>query len=266
MSSSGDLRARLIGTVYFLPLIAALAYGHPFSAVAGCLAIGWVAFEAVFILSGGQVKTADRLLIALILAVFWLAFLPVTGIGLVLIGAGLCGAGLLFVRGREAAFISLLFFASLSLGALLAANNGHYVLICLAAVISAGDVGAYICGRLLGGPKLAPRISPSKTWSGAVGGLVSSLLVVGLLLVLFDQAGSDAVGWGFAVLVSLLAQSGDLFESRLKRRLGVKDSGTIVPGHGGALDRFDGYLTVLPVVMLADAAGFTPFWLKASGL
>ena len=91
MSSSGDLRARLIGTVYFLPLIAALVYGYPFSAVAGCLAIGWVAFEAVFILSGGQVKTADRLLIALIPAAFWLAFLPVTGIGLLLIGAGLWG-------------------------------------------------------------------------------------------------------------------------------------------------------------------------------
>ena len=155
--------------------------------------------------------------------------------------------------------------ASASLGALLAKDDGHLVLICLAAVISAGDIGAYLAGRAFGGPKLAPKISPSKTWSGAVGGLACSLLVVGGLSGVLSSDLTELSGWAFALLVCVLAQSGDLFESRLKRRLGIKDSGSFVPGHGGALDRFDGYLSVLPVVMVADVVHFTPFWLQVSG-
>ena len=77
---------------------------------------------------------------------------------------------------------------------------------------------------------------------------------------------SEPAGWAFAILVCVFAQSGDLFESRVKRRLGIKDSGSFVPGHGGALDRFDGYLSVLPLIITIDFFHYTPFWPRLSAL
>ena len=265
MSSSGDLRARLVGSIYFIPLLVMIILGHPFSVIAGWMAIGWVAYEAVSILTAGKSGWPQRLFWLAILLPFGLVFLPVPPAFMVAVGGGLWTAALLLNNRREPGFVSLMVCASASLGVLLAKENGHLVLICLAAVVSAGDVGAYVSGRLLGGPKLAPQISPSKTWSGAIGGLGSSLAVVAGLAVWLGTDVSAFSGWGFAVLVCVLAQSGDLFESGLKRRLGIKDSGSLVPGHGGALDRFDGYLAVLPVVIVADMLHYTPFWLRVTG-
>jgi phosphatidate cytidylyltransferase len=119
----------------------------------------------------------------------------------------------------------------------------------LLAVIWATDIGAYICGRLIGGPKLAPSVSPKKTWSGAVGGVVWAVIA------------SAAVYWAYhglllphlavlAVLLSILSQAGDLFESALKRRYEVKDSGALIPGHGGLMDRFDGLWAAAPLAAL----------------
>ena len=162
MSSSGDLRARLIGSFYFVPLLAAMIFGYPLSALAGCIAIGWVAYEAVSILTGGRTGWSQRLFWLVIVLAFGIVFLPVSSVWMALIGAGLWAAAILLNNRREPAFVSLMVFASASLGAMLAKENGHLVLICLAAVISAGDVGAYISGRVLGGPKLAPQISPFK--------------------------------------------------------------------------------------------------------
>lgn len=266
MASSGDLRARLIGSLYFIPLLIAMVYGQPLSALAGCTAIGWLAYEAVVMLRGAQRGWLDKGLWAVLVLAFWPAYLPLSGLQAALVGTGLWGAALVLNKRGEHTFVSLLFLASFSLGAMLAKDGGHLVLICLAAVISAGDVGAYLFGRVFGGPKLAPHISPSKTWSGAVGGLACSLLVVAGLSVMFGAVLPGLASLVFAVGVCVLAQSGDLFESSLKRRLGIKDSGSFVPGHGGALDRFDGYLAALPVVMLADAVHFTPVWLQVSGL
>jgi len=115
-------------------------------------------------------------------------------------------------------------------------------------LVWASDVGAYLVGRLAGGPKLAPRISPGKTWSGAAGGLVSAMLV-GVAATLLDtdlSSAAKAAEMPQAVLVAaflgLAAQAGDLLESALKRHVGVKDSGRLIPGHGGLLDRMDGLL------------------------
>ncbi len=115
-------------------------------------------------------------------------------------------------------------------------------------LVWATDIGAYLAGRLIGGPRLAPAISPGKTWSGAVGGLLAAG-VVGIL------AGGLAAG-GIAGLLSLVAQAGDLAESAAKRRAGVKDSGHLIPGHGGLLDRLDGLLAAGPAAaLLALIAG-----------
>jgi phosphatidate cytidylyltransferase len=108
-------------------------------------------------------------------------------------------------------------------------------------VVWATDIAAYLVGRIVGGPRLAPSISPGKTWSGAVGGFLGALLV-GLV------AGLAALP--LAAALSVVAQAGDLMESGLKRRFGVKDSGKLIPGHGGLLDRLDGVLTAAPAAAL----------------
>ena len=116
------------------------------------------------------------------------------------------------------------------------------------------DTFAYFAGRSIGGPKLAPRISPSKTWSGLIGGLIGAELL-GALVAYWLQLGSPFLYIGG--FMGLISQAGDLFESWLKRRAGVKDSGTILPGHGGALDRLDGFL---PVVLATLAILMTGLW------
>ncbi len=107
------------------------------------------------------------------------------------------------------------------------------------------DIGAYMVGRLIGGPKLAPRISPGKTWSGSAGGLLTAA-VVGALLAGSLEA-SPLVAFAAGGVLSLCAQGGDLLESAIKRKLGVKDSGRTIPGHGGLFDRLDGFLAAAPV-------------------
>ena len=116
-------------------------------------------------------------------------------------------------------------------------------------VVWAGDIGAYLVGRWVGGPRLAPHISPGKTWSGAVGGLLAAV-AAGLLAA---HVLSDAATWRVVVVAAALgivAQAGDLLESFVKRRLEVKDSGHLIPGHGGLFDRLDGVLAAAPVAAL----------------
>ncbi|AHE54556.1 phosphatidate cytidylyltransferase [Sphingomonas sanxanigenens] len=120
------------------------------------------------------------------------------------------------------------------------------------ALVWATDIGAYFAGRLIGGPKIAPSVSPNKTWAGLAGGMVAAL-VTGLL---FHVLGGLTIGLALASApLAAVAQAGDFFESALKRNAGVKDSGTILPGHGGVLDRLDGLVPVSVVVALILAAG-----------
>jgi len=145
-------------------------------------------------------------------------------------------------------------------GAGQAAAIGLYWVFFLYIAVWATDVGAYLFGRALGGPKLAPRISPNKTWSGAWGGILCS--VAGAVCFLFwassdahfliaDIELRDVLNWKLlipaAFLLSLVAQAGDLLESWFKRRFNVKDSGHILPGHGGIMDRVDGLLPAAAV-------------------
>jgi phosphatidate cytidylyltransferase len=110
-------------------------------------------------------------------------------------------------------------------------------------LVIATDVGAYFVGRTVGGPKLWPRISPNKTWSGLAGGMVASAIAL-LLLSMPNSLGRAIYLIVFGFLVAIVAQAGDLFESRMKRMAGVKDSGRMLPGHGGLFDRLDGLLGV----------------------
>ncbi len=126
------------------------------------------------------------------------------------------------------------------------------------AVVWSTDIAAYFTGRALGGPKLWPAVSPKKTWSGALGGAAAGVLA-GLVVSLVAQGAG--VVWPFGIMATIIAafisssagQLGDLFESALKRRHDVKDSGSIIPGHGGVLDRLDAFVVVVTIVAIAAA-------------
>ena len=122
----------------------------------------------------------------------------------------------------------------------------------LMVVTWATDICAYFAGRSIGGPKLAPRISPNKTWAGLIGGIIGAA-IFGYLTAYWLELGSPFLYIGGAMAV--IAQAGDLYESWVKRRAGVKDSGTILPGHGGVLDRLDGLLPVVLATLALLMAG-----------
>lgn len=120
---------------------------------------------------------------------------------------------------------------------------GFYALVFPLLIVWVTDIGGYFAGRTFGGPKLAPRISPKKTWAGAIGGLVLSIVLA---------LAAAWLGWGrlvpmlvVGILLSIVSQFGDLFESWVKRQFDVKDSSQIIPGHGGLLDRLDGFVAAI---------------------
>lgn len=128
-------------------------------------------------------------------------------------------------------------------------NNEHIgmgLVIFIIAIVIATDVCAYFVGKKFGRTKLAPRISPGKTWEGLVGGVAGAALVGLLCASLTPEPDTLAKTIILAMLLAFVAQAGDLFESHIKREAGVKDSGQLIQGHGGVLDRFDGILTAAP--------------------
>lgn len=124
------------------------------------------------------------------------------------------------------------------------ADNGAWLVLWVFAIVWATDIGAYFTGRAIGGPKLAPAISPGKTWAGFYGGVVAAAITGGAWAMF---TGLRPILFLLAPLFSVAAQGGDLFESWMKRRAGVKDSGDWLPGHGGVFDRLD---ALLPVAIL----------------
>lgn len=211
--AKSDLPLRLVSAVVLVAL------------AAGALWLGGIAF-ALLLAAGGGLMLAE-----------WIAIvrkMPLGGgarNGLIVLGTVLSMAaigGLWVVRDQLGFTAALWVFA----------------------MVWATDIGAYFAGRAFGGARLAPAISPSKTWSGLFGGMVAAL-VVGATL--GDRADIQGVPLWIGLFMGLLAQLGDLAQSWLKRRAGVKDSGSIIPGHGGVFDRVDG---LIPVAILLGALAF----------
>lgn len=131
-------------------------------------------------------------------------------------------------------------------------ENGLVLTFWALSLVWATDIGAYFSGRSIGGPKIAPAISPSKTWAGLIGGMACATLVAACFHNWLNL--SLTLVWTTPFL-AIAAQSGDFLESWMKRRAGVKDSGTLLPGHGGVLDRLDGVVTAVPLAALAVSLG-----------
>ena len=224
------------------------------------------------VLAGGWVFLAMTVLIFVLMA--WeLAALtdqpanPVLRAGI----AALSGVGLALAQAQGWAVLALVFaplalaftprrdhklIAGYSLAMLFAAHvfialdyRSAVIVVWLVCIVVASDVFGYFAGRLLGGPKVWPSISPKKTWSGTIAGWVGAALV-GLGFVLFEGG-----GWGLVAIspvVALAGQLGDIVESLIKRRAGVKDASRLIPGHGGVIDRFDALIGAILAVWLLE--------------
>ena len=131
-------------------------------------------------------------------------------------------------------------------------DNGLVLTLWALSLVWATDIGAFFSGRTIGGPKIAPAISPSKTWAGLIGGVA---MATALAMGFRHWLGLPLVLVWATPLLAVAAQAGDFFESWMKRRAGVKDSGSLLPGHGGVLDRLDGVVTSAPLAALIVAAG-----------
>lgn len=195
----------------------------------GVLAVGVAALAA-----GGFCLAVSRIDAALIALVLGLAIVAALSSGQRLWTT----AGFVYAAAAEIAAVLVR----------LDATEGLAALVLILLVVWATDIGAYFAGRGLGGPKLWPRVSPKKTWAGAIGGLLASLVVAG---------GCAAFGLGRAMpllalgaVFSVASQLGDLLESAVKRHFGVKDSSHIIPGHGGLMDRLDGLVAALVVAAI----------------
>ncbi|MFZ7090706.1 phosphatidate cytidylyltransferase [Primorskyibacter sp. 2E233] len=126
----------------------------------------------------------------------------------------------------------------------------------LVVVVIVTDVAGYFAGRMIGGPKFWPKVSPKKTWSGTAAGWIAAA-IVGLIFAKWTLAGAGLAG--VSIAVSMASQLGDIAESAIKRRCGVKDSSNLIPGHGGLLDRFDGMLGASVFLVIAgQIVGFPP--------
>ena len=185
-------------------------------------ALGWLAVVIVggLVLLGDLESAFVTLGVAALVALVYVAVVRSGGwLAGGIVYAGLTGLSLAAIRGAD--------------------TSGLIAMLFVFAVVWATDILAYFVGRAIGGPKLAPRISPGKTWSGAIGGTISAVVAgMAVYLVYFPMK----TLWvpAIALVLSVFSQVGDLFESFIKRRFGVKDSSHLIPGHGGVMDRVDG--------------------------
>jgi phosphatidate cytidylyltransferase len=268
-SSAGaslDVRSRL-GSDFGSRLVWGLAMGV---AAAVCTILGAVPFAVLVIFVAvllswewGRLvhgREADIVIAVHVGAVAVAAVLAAVGFVFLGLLALLIGSilAMLLSLGRNSQFSALgVFYAGLPAIALIWLRSdpdpllGLLAVVFVILVVVASDTGGFLAGRLMRGPKLWPRISPNKTWAGSLGALVASAIVGALFwLVVPDSSPGRLAAAGVAL--SLVAQAGDLAESAIKRRFGVKDTSSLIPGHGGVMDRVDGLLAAATAVGLAS--------------
>jgi len=253
----GSLRPRVLSAITLAPLpIAAIWFGSPWLPLLTALAGAVMAWEWGRLCRLGRFGATGIVLVGVVLATIATATLTTLGSA---VGFALLGAAIVFWSARRrpdlhpewtafgALWVTLPCICLLWLAR--GGPNGRATLLWLLAVVWATDIGAYVIGRTLGGPRLAPRWSPRKTWAGLAGGAACAALV-GWTTVLWLGISPALPLVLLSAGLAIVEQFGDLAESLAKRRFGVKDSSGLIPGHGGLLDRLDGLLAVIPVVAL----------------
>jgi phosphatidate cytidylyltransferase len=259
-----DLKPRVASGVVMIVLALAATYfgGFPFLVFWGIAAIG-VAWEWQRMIGGERfgLRVAASVL-GLVAAAPW-ALYAHARLSLLMLLAGAAAAGAVADPDRRIpAGAGVLYAGAAMLAPALlrgSPTQGVAAILWLFAIVWGTDIGAYFGGRLLGGPKLWPAISPGKTWSGALIGAVVSTVVAALAAVVAVPGGVRVVPLlELGLVASALSQAGDLFESAMKRRAGVKDSSRLIPGHGGLMDRLDGF-----IVAAAFAAAVA--WTRSEG-
>lgn len=266
---SRELRLRIVSAIVMAAVILAATWygGILFRIVAGLLAI-LIYYEWSTITRMSETNSTGN-------AWGWFAVAVIAGNTIfgessldlpLLSGFTLTAALFPILRGRNWWLVGGIFYAGLS-GISLAAIRGDELtgfvsILFIFAVVWSTDILAYFVGRAIGGPKLAPSISPGKTWSGAIGGAVAAVIGGGAVSMAYHGRISVLV-LGLALILSVFSQIGDLFESFVKRRFQVKDSSHLIPGHGGFMDRVDGLVFACFTVFLiafvhAAATGDVP--------
>ncbi|HEX3882529.1 MAG TPA: phosphatidate cytidylyltransferase [Stellaceae bacterium] len=246
--------------------LAAIWFGEPWLALLAVLAAALMAWEWGRLCRGGMGGGSGTVVIAIVVwAVAAAAYrgalsgLTATGVGAVMVYA--------FARWRRDSEPAWLAFGAiwvavpcvLLLWLARPENAGRATVLWLLAVVWATDIGAYVFGRAIGGPRLAPRWSPGKTWAGLIGGTICAGIVGAVTALVLHGVPPLPLVLTSAGL-AIVEQFGDLAESAAKRRFGVKDSSGLIPGHGGLLDRLDGLLAVIPAVALLTLVGGVPTW------
>jgi phosphatidate cytidylyltransferase len=216
---------------------------------AGAMLIAW---EWGHLVHGREAGVVTAVLLGTAAVAAVLAYLPQVALALTALSIGAILTTVLSL-GRNSIFSALgVFYAGLPAVSLIWLRAdprlGLWAVIFIIVVVVVADTAAFVAGRLIGGPKLWPRLSPNKTWAGLIGAVVAC----GVIGLLFSQAvpgSSPARLMATSAVLAFVAQAGDLAESALKRRFGAKDTSTLIPGHGGVMDRLDG------LVAAASAAG-----------
>ncbi len=240
-----NLQLRIISALVLGAVVIALTIlgGLPFrllaAAISAAMFYEWCAMSKIP--TAGRPQWVGAVLLGLVLvallaglSALWVLALLAAAVLVVAMQGRITGQGVWLAGGLAYAGLS-----GVSLALLREGDAGLVAILFLFAVVWATDICAYFVGRAVGGPKLAPSISPGKTQSGALGGAIGGV-AAGLLVVAGAAIGNLPALAVVALTLSIVSQAGDLFESWVKRRCGVKDSGSMIPGHGGVMDRVDG--------------------------
>jgi phosphatidate cytidylyltransferase len=249
---SRNLVMRVIAALVLAPVAIAIAYagGWLWTVLVTLAAIGLYVEWLTIIGAAREVRVVASGVVGLAISGFCLGIGRIDA-ALVALALGLAGVALLSLERRIWTATGFFYAAAAQLASVLVRLDqvdGFIALIMILLVVWVTDIGGYFAGRGIGGPKLWTRVSPKKTWAGAIGGFAASLVIAG---------GLAACGLGktgpmllLGAALSVVSQFGDLFESAVKRRFGVKDSSHIIPGHGGLLDRLDGFVAAVVIAAI----------------
>lgn len=244
---SHNLLLRIVAALVLAPLAIATAYagGWLWAGLVTLTSVGLYLEWLMVVNAAREIRVTASGSVALAIAGWYLAAGHLQ-VALAVLALGLVAVALLSGERRRWTTAGFLYAAAAEIASILVRRDepdGLIALIFVLLVVWGTDIGGYFAGRGIGGPKLWPRVSPKKTWAGAIGGFAVSLAIA---------FGFAAFGVGqalpllvLAAVLSIASQLGDLLESAVKRRFGVKDSSHIIPGHGGLLDRLDGYVAAI---------------------